>query len=98
MAREGSASVPLGLIPGGAGNTVAQQLGCLDPVLAAQRILAGQPRPLDLALVTCGGGTTFCINIVDWGAAVDISQTAERLRWLGSSRYTLSALLTRTAG
>ncbi len=92
MRREQGAAIPLGLIPGGTGNTVAEHLGCLDPVLAARRIVAGQPRPLDVARVLCGETTTFCVNIVGWGAAADISRTAERLRPLGASRYALSAL------
>ncbi len=92
MRRENPASVPLGVIPGGTGNTVAEHLGCLDPVLAAKRIVAGIIRPLDVARLDANGATGFCVNIIGWGSAVDINHTAEKLRWLGTSRYTLAAL------
>jgi len=48
--------------------------------------------PLDVARVSSDGGVEHSINIVGWGAAVDINRTAERLRWLGSVRYSLAAL------
>src|SRR5258707_14001705 len=37
MWRERPAAVPLGIIPGGTGNSLAQHLGCLDPREAARR-------------------------------------------------------------
>ena len=92
MLRPDPARVPLGLIPGGTGNTVAEHLGCLDPLVAVQRIIAGHLSALDVARVTTGDATDFCVNIIGWGAAVDINRTAERLRWLGPTRYTLAAL------
>jgi YegS/Rv2252/BmrU family lipid kinase len=92
MLRSDPARVPLGLIPAGSGNTVAEHLGCLDPREAARRIVAGQLHPLDVARVATAGTTDYCVNIIGWGSAVDINHTAERLRWLGPSRYTLAAL------
>lgn len=92
MRRANPSLVPIGLIPGGTGNTVAEHLGCLDPVVAAKRIVAGKIGGLDIARIDANGETEFCANIIGWGAAVDINKTAERLRWLGTSRYTLAAL------
>ena len=92
MRRELPAEVPLGIIAGGTGNSLAQHLGCLDPIMAAKKIVAGEVAALDVARVTSDTGIDYSINIVGWGAAVDINRTAERLRWLGSVRYSLAAL------
>jgi YegS/Rv2252/BmrU family lipid kinase len=92
MRRAHPAEVPLGIIPGGTGNSLAQHLNCLDPVSAAKKIIQGNIVPLDVARVSSDGGVEHSINIVGWGAAVDINRTAERLRWLGSVRYSLAAL------
>ncbi len=92
MQRPPGTAVPLGVIPGGTGNSVAEHLGCTDPVGAARQIIAGAARPLDVLRVTTEGRTAHCVNIVGWGAVVDINRSAERLRHCGTSRYTLAAL------
>lgn len=92
MRRADPAGVPLAIIPAGSGNSVARHLGCSDPDAAAARLLQGRPRPLDLARVNHGGGSVYCVNIVGWGAAVDVNRVAERLRRLGPGRYALAAL------
>jgi len=92
MRRTNPDEVPLGIIPGGTGNSLAQHLDCLDPATAAKRIVARNIVPLDVARINFGEGVEYSINIVGWGAAVDINRTAERLRWLGSVRYSFAAL------
>jgi YegS/Rv2252/BmrU family lipid kinase len=92
MRRNRPAEVPLGIIPGGTGNSLAQHLNCQDPIAAAKKIVQGDILPLDVARVTSAAGIDHSINIIGWGAAVDINRTAERLRWLGSIRYSLAAL------
>jgi sphingosine kinase len=85
-------SMPLGFIPGGTGNSVCEHLQCSDPLEAARRIAAGNTCPLDVVRVTGGGEVFYCVNLIGWGAVVDINRTAERLRWLGPLRYTASAI------
>lgn len=85
-------SVPLGFIPGGTGNTLHQELGCADPLVAARRIVAAQPARIDAVQVRLSDRTLHCVNIIGWGAVTDINRTAERLRRLGRHRYTLAAL------
>ena len=92
MRRAHPAEVPLGIIPGGTGNSLAQHLGCLDPLEAAKKIVQGNIAPLDVARVSSEDGVEHSINIVGWGAAVDINRTAERLRWMGGIRYSVAAL------
>lgn len=92
MQRDDPSSIPLGIIPGGTGNSVLQHLACVEPLEAARRIVAGDIQPLDVMRVSTANEVTFCVNIVGWGAVADINVTAERLRILGTSRYTLAAL------
>lgn len=92
MQRSESVTTPVGIIPGGTGNSLLCHLGCSEPVEAAQRIVAGNIRPLDVARVTMKDDVAYCVNIVGWGAAVDINRTAERLRVLGPPRYAMAAL------
>ena len=92
MQRTDPGGIPLGVIPGGTGNSVLQHLDCTDPADAARRIVAGNVQPLDVVRVTMGDDVAYCVNIVGWGAVVDINRTAEGLRALGTRRYTLAAL------
>ncbi len=93
MARDDSRRPPLGIIPCGTGNTVAEHLGHIDPQAAVQVIAAGHIRPVDVLRVSMGTSTAYCCNIVGWGAVTDINRTAEKLRWLGGSRYTAATLV-----
>ena len=92
MKRKANVTVPLGIIPGGTGNSVAQHFECIDPVESARRIVAGNIQPLDVIRVRMGDEVDYCVNIVGWGAVVDINRTAEKLRDLGPSRYALAAI------
>jgi YegS/Rv2252/BmrU family lipid kinase len=92
MARGEPVSIPLGFIPAGTGNSVLEHFQCYDPLEAARRIVAGATQPLDVVRVTMGGDLAYCVNIVGWGAVVDIGCTAERLRALGTPRYAVAAL------
>ena len=92
MLQDSESRIPIGLIPAGTGNTLHHELGCETPTAAAEHIVAGKTRPIDVACVTTDQEEYYCINIVGWGAVVDINVTAERLRKLGRSRYALAAL------
>jgi len=92
MGRGKCVSTPLGVIPGGTGNSLLEHLQCIDPLDAARRIVVGNTQPLDVVRVTMGSEVTYCVNIVGWGALVDISLTAEKLRALGPPRYALAAM------
>ena len=92
MQRDDSLSVPLGIIPAGTGNSLAQHLQCHDPIEAARCIVAGLSQSLDVVRVTLQDHSVHCINIVGWGAVSDINSTAEKMRFLGPTRYTVAAL------
>ncbi len=92
MQRHESHSVPLGIIPAGTGNTLAEHLQCTDPLDAARRIAAGGIYPLDVIRVTMEDRIVHCVDLVGWGAVADINVTAEKLRLLGTIRYTVATL------
>ncbi len=92
MERGQPSLLPLGLIPAGSGNTLHQQLQCVDPVVAATRIVAGNAGPLDVVRVTMGAQVIYSADLIGWGSIADINCTAERWRVLGPCRYTAAAL------
>lgn len=93
LARPDGEQVPLGYIPAGTGNSFMYDMGCLDPVEAAERIIAGGTTPIDVAEVQMPGEKVYCMNIVGWGMATDINKSAEKVRWLGEQRYNVTTLL-----
>jgi len=92
LQRADGGRIPLGLIPGGTGNSVLLHLGCTTAEDAVERILVGRTQNVDAARLTCRNQMIYCVNIVGWGGVVDINCTAERWRWLGRPRYTLATL------
>ena len=93
MQRSDGATLPLGLIPAGTGNTLHHHLQCGDPSEAARRIVQQQAHPLDVVRVTTNEEIAYCINIVGWGAVADINRRAEKLRMLRKSRYAVATLI-----
>jgi diacylglycerol kinase (ATP) len=85
-------SIPLGVIPCGTGNDVAQHLGANNPLDSARRIVAGRTGPFDVARVETGGQIDYCVTLVGWTGVADINCKAERLRMLGPPRYAVAAL------
>jgi YegS/Rv2252/BmrU family lipid kinase len=92
MRRPQATRIPLAVLPAGTGNALALQFQLQSPADTAQRILAGRTLQLDVLQVEAAGLSTYCINLVGWGAATDINVNAEKLRWLGRSRYSVAAL------
>ena len=92
LTREDGAKSPIGCIPAGTGNSFMHDLECLDPVKAAEKIVAGETRPIDAAKVIMGNEVSYAFNIVGWGMVTDINISAEKVRWLGNNRYTITTL------
>lgn len=93
LTRDDEKTIPIGCIPAGTGNSFMHDLDCLDPVLAARRIVGRETRPIDVARVTMGREVVYCFNIVGWGMVTDINVSAEKLRWLGEQRYNVTTLM-----
>jgi len=75
------------------GNSLAHDLGLVDPAEAARAIVAGATGAMDVMVVTSAGAPVHAFNIVGWGGAADAGRWAERLRWLGPGRYGLANAL-----
>ncbi len=83
---------PLGIVPLGTGNDLAQALGLpLDPEESAAVVLAGTPRRLDLVRDDAGG---LVVNAVHVGAGARAGAEAARFKdRLGSAAYPLGAVI-----
>jgi diacylglycerol kinase family enzyme len=83
---------PVGILPRGTGNDLAQALGLpLDPAESAAAVLGGRPRPLDL-LRTDGGGVV--VNAVHLGiGAVATAQAARFKGALGTAAFPVGAAI-----
>jgi YegS/Rv2252/BmrU family lipid kinase len=92
MQRPDRVATPIGLIPGGTGNSVCEHLGIRDVRAAIERILAGASQPVDVIRVQAGSQIHHCINLIGWAAGCEIMKLAERWRRLGRVRYGAAAL------
>lgn len=93
MDRADQLTVPLGLVPGGSGNSLITDLGLLDPLKAAEAIVGGQRCSMDVAEVTLSDQVVFAFNIIGWGLVADVNARAEQFRWMGPVRYTVASLV-----
>lgn len=87
---------PLGLLPGGTGNVLAGSLGVRrSPLLAADTILAGVTRVIDLGRLTTPEGTWhFAVNAAAGFAADLMAATAPRhKRRFGVAAYVAKGIL-----
>ena len=92
MIREDQKKIPIGLIPGGSGNSFLYNL-YQNPIIALKEILKFKKRYIDVIEVKTKQDLFYSINLVGWGLITDVGKNAERYRWLGTSRYTLVSLL-----
>ncbi|MBF6317755.1 diacylglycerol kinase [Nocardia cyriacigeorgica] len=87
---------PIGLIPGGTGNDLAREFGIPndDPVAAADVVLGGLARTIDLGLIDrTDAEPMWFATITGTGFDARVTLRANRLRWpKGPLRYTVAAL------
>ncbi|MFC4121080.1 diacylglycerol/lipid kinase family protein [Nonomuraea zeae] len=82
--------VPLGIIPAGTGNDIADALGlpCKDPVAAARTVLRMRTRPVDAARVVAGRADELFAGVVCCGFDSRVNERANRRTWpQGMGRY-----------
>lgn len=83
--------VPLGLIPAGTGNDVARYFGVprKDPSAAADVVLAGRTRTVDLAR----SGTQHFVTVLAAGFDAIVNERANAMTWpKGQMRYNIATL------
>lgn len=93
LTRQDKKTLPIGLIPGGSGNSMMVDVGLVNPLDAAKAIVSGHKRKIDVAEVKVDNKITFAFNIIGWGLATDVGVHAEKWRWLGPARYSIVAVL-----
>ena len=84
----------LGVVPVGTGNAFARDLG-LEPgdwKNGVDLIAAGKTRAFDVGRVESSEGVYHFLNIVGAGLPVDAMLTAEKLKFIGRSAYTVATL------
>ncbi|WP_028638276.1 diacylglycerol kinase [Nocardioides sp. URHA0032] len=82
---------PVGLVPAGTGNDVARYFDVprKDPVAAAERLLAGTVRTIDLAR----SGTRYFTTVLAAGFDAIVNERANRMTWpKGQMRYNIATL------
>ena len=89
LSRHDGNKIPIGIIPGGSGNSYMHDLSLTDPLKAAQAIINGTTRALDSAKVAVNHVVKYSMNMVGWGLVTDVGNKAEHFRWLGTNRYTI---------
>ena len=93
MHRQDNYKVPVGLIPGGSGNSFLYESSYQDPMLFLDNILKIKKRSIDVIEVQTSNEFIYSINLVGWGLVTDIGTSAEKFRWLGTNRYTLTSII-----
>jgi hypothetical protein len=100
--------IPLAVIPCGSSNTLAHTLGIYSPQQAAEKLIQGLTRPLDILSITSTppdmwlppGRALYSFQGIGWGMTSEMTSVAEKLRWwvsptpLSPLRLTLAAILT----
>ena len=82
----------IGFIPGGTGNAMMHDLNATSYNTAMSLILNANKKLIDVLKLDFLNKIEYSINIVGWGMAADINILAEKLRFLGSSRYMIASI------
>jgi hypothetical protein len=87
LQRADGQRIPVGLIPGGSGNSVALDLGTWSAAEAARRVGRGDVCSMDINMVTVAGEQVASVNELSWGLVGNVGVEAEAFRCLGPARY-----------
>ena len=93
LSRHDGHKIPIGIIPGGSGNSYMHDLQLTDPLKAAKAIIKGKTRALDTAKVEVNHIIKYSNNMIGWGLVTDVGNQAEHFRWLGTNRYTILSVV-----
>jgi len=93
LTRNDGQKIPIGIIPGGSGNSYMHDLKLTDPLKAAKTIINCTTRSLDSARVEVNHVIKYAMNMVGWGLVTDVGNKAEHFRWLGTNRYTILSVI-----
>ena len=92
MLKKNKLKIPIGIIPGGSGNSFLYDIDDKNPLSIFKTILKFKKRKIDIIKVKTPNEIIYSINLVGWGLVTDIGESAEKFRWLGTSRYTIVSI------
>jgi len=93
--NEQAIKIPIGIIPAGSQNALAMSAcGTVDTMKHTLAIIKGYTRPMDLISITFPerGLHMYGLVVTAWGFVGSVGKAAEKLRFLGPSRYIISAI------
>jgi len=93
LKRWDTVPVPVALFPCGTGNAFNFDIGCTTIDHTLQLIYSNSYSYIDIAEVTANQQKLWTFNILGCGLVTDINRLAEKMRWLGSFRYTAASLI-----
>jgi YegS/Rv2252/BmrU family lipid kinase len=93
LSRSDGNKIPIGIIPGGSGNSYMHDLNLTDPLKAAKAIIQGNTKFLDTARVEVNHVVKYANNMIGWGLVTDVGKKAEHYRWMGTNRYTILSVM-----
>jgi YegS/Rv2252/BmrU family lipid kinase len=93
LSRPDGNKIPIGIIPGGSGNSYMHDLNLTDTLKAAKAIIQGNTKFLDTARVEVNHVVKYANNMIGWGLVTDVGKKAEHYRWMGTNRYTILSVM-----
>ena len=93
LTRNDGQKIPIGIIPGGSGNSYMHDLKLTDPIQATKVIIRRKTCFVDTACVEVNHVIKYAMNMVGWGLVTDVGNKAEHFRWLGTNRYTILSVI-----
>lgn len=93
MYNANSLHIPVILFPAGSGNAFNHDLQCLDYKSALKALKTFKVEKIDLIKVKYEGFECIAFNMIGWGLVANINFRSERLRSIGTSRYTIASLI-----
>lgn len=89
---------PILLFPCGGGKALNHDINNLDWSSSLEKFKQNNIKHIDIfearfPMAPAGEQMSYGFNIIGWGLVSHINKTAEKLRWMGSWRYTLGAIV-----
>ena len=85
--------LPLGVFPGGSGNSFCNDLSIYSDISALSNIIDFKTSPIDIMEIKHLDHINYSANIIGWGIASEVNILAEKLRFLGGIRYSIASLI-----
>lgn len=92
MQRKPQEQMPVGLLPGGTGNSFLEDMGLLKFNKALDAIAVGNVKKVDLFKVNMDEKLHYAFNVCGWGLFASGNACAESLRWVKRQRYNVAGL------